>query len=209
MKRAFVKLAACLGLIALAGRSPGANPAGVEVWVQVTPSVSLTGSLALLGPTTLSVGQSVLATLTVTNAGGSAATNLTAGLWRSFGSGAATISGPTPATWASLAPAATVTFTFTLTATTPGSVAWTATTTADGPVSSVGAVTPVVTVQPKAVLTATPSTSWASVCPGGLYQYTLTVGNAAAAAQATGVTPTARSTGPARGSARAVSDRPA
>ncbi|MEK7764636.1 MAG: hypothetical protein AAB368_00225, partial [bacterium] len=93
-----------------------------------------------------------------------------------------------------------MTFTFTLTATTPGSVAWTATTTADGPVSSVGAVTPVVTVQPKAVLTATPSTSWASVCPGGLYQYTLTVGNAAAAAQATGVTPTFSLAGTSAGS---------
>jgi len=168
------------------GAAGVSGPAGMTI----LPDISLSGSLALLGPPTLSVGQAVLVTLTVTNGGSATATNVLAGLWRSMGSGAAAIAGPEPAAVPALAGGATVTFTFTLTASAPGSAAWTATATADGPLSSAGATGPLVTIQPAASLSAAASASVSGACPGGGFQYTLTVSNATGAAQADAVTPT-------------------
>src|SRR5437867_2127980 len=75
--------------------NPG-NPVDIELWVQVLPSVSLYAD-ASASPAVATVGAPVIVTLSVSNAGTSPATSVTAALGQVSGSGAATLSGPTPA----------------------------------------------------------------------------------------------------------------
>ncbi|MEK7764885.1 MAG: hypothetical protein AAB368_01485, partial [bacterium] len=140
----------------------------------VAPGLGLAAALAVLAGPVVSVGQPFLVTLTVTNTGSAPVANVTAALWKDVGFGSATISAPTPAVVASLAPVGVVTFTFTLTGATPsapGTLSWTATAAGGGPVSSNRPVGPPMTIQAAANLAAASSSIPASVCAFGDYLY--------------------------------------
>ncbi len=138
-----------LGLALLAGRSAAVSvgdPVEVEIWVKVLPAATLKANL-VVSATAVSTGQDVLLTLTVTNTGTAQATNLLARLWKASGKGAATLNGPNPSLVPSLGAGAAVTFSWTATASTAGTIVWSGTSTADGPVSSNALTSPVVIIQ--------------------------------------------------------------
>ena len=162
----------------------------VFVPVAVQTPATLAASVAMLPPQ-LSVGQPFLVTVTVTNTGQAGATGVAPAGPEVAGPGAATVvAGPTPASPMPLAGGASVTFTWTMTASAAGIVGFTATVTgADGNAGwalTTGPVTAAGTIQTAAALTAsldafpTPR----NVAQGFLV--TLTVANSGGAA-ATGV----------------------
>lgn len=118
------------------------SSAGVTAVAPASLIVSLgAGQLFLLS------GQAAVLTANVTNTGGAAATNITASLWHSSGTGGAVVVGPAPAGIAVLLPGETVVFSWTATGAASGLISWSVSVGADGGVVSNVAESPVVTVK--------------------------------------------------------------
>ncbi len=178
------------GTIAVTANATAAGP-------DVSPTTS--GSVSVPGPTldarlnalktTVTVGQGVQLTLTVTNTGGSAATNVKAAAWSSTVTG----TGAAPAAAGSLAAGAKTTFGWTATPTAAQAgqtIVFTASATADGLVlSPQSSVT--ITVQSAPAVTAKLVATSQTISGGGKFLVILTVSNSGQASAIVAMTTTA------------------
>ena len=105
----------------------------------VIPPLRLASSLAV-STASLCGGAPFLATMEVVNTGTSAVTNVSATIWQSGGGGSADWTGPEPASVANLAAGSTVTFTWTVTPVSPGTIVFSGTAAGDGVTSNLAVV---------------------------------------------------------------------
>ncbi|MEK7767382.1 MAG: hypothetical protein AAB368_14225, partial [bacterium] len=137
---------------------------------QLVATLTASGTLFFPGEQFLLVGQ-------VTNTGGSTADDVRPRLWKSSGTGSGVFAGPTPAPGVSLAAAGVMTFTWTVTAGTPGTIQWSYTVSADGPAYSPLALSQTVTIQVPASLAAAVATSVTAACASANFLVMVTVTN--------------------------------
>lgn len=178
---------AATGLLALAllpGKSAAVsqgNPVDMEIWIQMPISVTLDAALATYAATA-STGQSFTVTMTVTNNGTVMANNVRAALWKTPASTAGvSVAGPAPAS-ANVPAGGMTVFSWTVDANTIGSIAWSGTATADGPVSSAVAGSAAGTVVRAANLVARVTVNPNNACAGQSYDVVVTVSNTGSAA---------------------------
>ncbi|MEK7476764.1 MAG: FlgD immunoglobulin-like domain containing protein [Candidatus Coatesbacteria bacterium] len=203
-----------------------AGPVGAEAWGQAAAScgaaeASAADSFVLGAPGTLaaaaaspaevSTGQAFLVTLTVTNTGGTPITALVPDVAVGPGAGLVTVPvAPVPATVATLAPGASVTFAWTFTATGAGAVGLSATATGAvcGSATIQAAAGAALTVETAASLSAAVAAFPSPVCAGSPFLVTVTVTNTGGA-DATGVAAAAPSVSGAGSAAPAAGPSPA
>jgi hypothetical protein len=186
--RGLLKAAFLAGLTLWGSRSLGANPASLDVWVQVTAPVTLEADITV-SSTTVSVGQAFTAWMTTTNTGSGAGNNLTATVWKASGTaGMAYLAGPNPPILAALNPGVTQIFDWTLAGTSAGTLNLSGSVSTDSGVASNKPSAHVITVQTPASLSASLKAYAASICTGQDFVVTLTVTNTGQAT-AVGVVP--------------------
>jgi len=184
--RGLIKAAFLMGMALLPMEGLGANPAALEVWVQVSPPVTLDAGLTV-SATTVSVGQSFTAWMSTTNTGSGAGNNLTATIWKASGTSAAIVlAGPNPSVAPVLNPAGMQIFDWTLAGTTSGTLTLSGSVSTDSGTASNKPSAPLITVQTPANLTAALKAYASSICAGQDFLVTLTVTNTGQAT-ATGV----------------------
>jgi hypothetical protein len=166
----------------------------ITVWTKVDRAIELP-SFVRMSPGTVSQGQNFTVSVTVTNTGEARANNVSVEVPRCWGAGSASVfSGPVPAMpLAQLNAGAAVTFTWTMTAMSPGGIGWSST--ASGTDANSGSLvsetsvcsSTLYSVQLPAALSAAAAAYVSPLCSGANTLVTMTVSNTGGA-PAMGVT---------------------
>jgi hypothetical protein len=152
----------------------------------VLPGPAVLNARLNVNKTKITIGQAVQLVLSVTNVGGSSALNIKTQAWSSSPYPS---TGPAPVTLGVLTEGSKAMFTWTATPTAAGFYVFTATATADGPISSLKPIANV-TVQTPPAISATLSAASAGVI-GGTFMLTLSVSNSGQASAWVALTTTA------------------